>query len=203
MNAPNPASVFGCRQSPRTPESSVTPVAVFETQEPHKDDEAAQTRRVMDGQLGNGELPIAAYREQIVDAVDASQATLAIAETGAGKSTQVPQFLAEAGYEVILTQPRVVAARTLSERIRDEIVAKRGPEYADFVGYRTARERQDSPENRILTVTDGLQLVRELSGNGVGKKQVLVADEVHEWNENMEVLVAWAKKHMVEDLILR
>ena len=199
MNAPNPASVFGCRQSPRTPESSVTPAAVFETQEPHKDDEAAQTRRVMDGQLGNGELPIAAYREQIVDAVDASQATLAIAETGAGKSTQVPQFLAEAGYEVILTQPRVVAARTLSERIRDEIVAKRGPEYADFVGYRTARERQDSPENRILTVTDGLQLVRELSGNGVGKKQVLVADEVHEWNENMEVLVAWAKKHMVED----
>ncbi len=197
MNKPNPANVFGRRPSPGTPESPVTPVAVFEMPE-HRDDEAVQARRV-DNQLGNGELPVAAYREQIVDAVDKSQATVITAETGAGKSTQVPQFLAEAGYEVIVTQPRVVAARSVAERVRDEIVAEKGPEYAAFVGHRTARERSDSPDNQILFVTDGLQLVRELSGNGAGKKQALVLDEVHEWNENMEVLVAWAKKHMSED----
>jgi hypothetical protein len=162
-------------------------------------DEAIAARRAIDCQLGNPELPIADYRGEIVAAVDSSQAVVLTAETGAGKSTQVPQFLAEAGYEVIVTQPRIVAARSVSERVRDEIVAVKGPEFAEFVGYRTAKERNDSPNNQILYATDGLQLVRELSGNGVGKKQVLVLDEVHEWNENMEVLVAWAKRRMRED----
>src|SRR5690606_28012434 len=46
----------------------------------------------------------------------------------------------------------------------------------------------------IMYCTDGLQLVRELTGAGTDKGQVLVLDEVHEWNENMEVLLAWAKK---------
>jgi ATP-dependent helicase HrpA len=92
-----------------------------------------------------------------------------------------------------------VAARTVAERVSDEIMAVSGERFCDFVGYRTRPERNDSPNNQILFATDGLQLVRELSGNGVGKKQVLVLDEVHEWNENMEVLVAWAKKRVAED----
>jgi HrpA-like RNA helicase len=149
--------------------------------------------------LGNPELPIHDFRGQIVAAVNESQATIITAETGAGKSTQVPQFLAEQGYKVVVTQPRIVAARSLAERVREEVVATHGSDFADFVGYRTARERDDSPHNSILFATDGLQLVRELSGNGVGEKQVLVLDEVHEWNENMEVLVAWARQHMAED----
>lgn len=149
--------------------------------------------------LGNSELPIADFRGRIVDAVNESQATVITAETGAGKSTQLPQFLAEEGYQVIVTQPRVVAARSVSERVREEIVAAMGDEFTDYVGYRTARERGVAAENQILFVTDGLQTVRELAGKGTGEKQVLVLDEVHEWNENMEVLVAWAKKRMAED----
>ena len=203
MTTPNPMNVFGRRQSPRTPESPVTPdhidkeLIIYAAPEMTTDESARA--RAINHTLGNHELPIAQYREQIVSAVDASQAVVITAETGAGKSTQVPQFLAEQGYEVVVTQPRVVAARSVAERVRDEIVAEKGSEYAAFVGHRTARERNDSPENQILFVTDGLQLVRELSGNGAGKKQALVLDEVHEWNENMEVLVAWAKQRMQED----
>lgn len=200
MTTPNPASIFGKHRSMEAttavpPEDKeLTPVVT----EAPLDDEAARAR-TLDFSLGNHELPIAAFREQIIDAVDASQATIITAETGAGKSTQVPQFLAERGYEVIVTQPRVVAARSVAERVREEVVEKHGADFTDFVGYRTARERGDSPENQILFATDGLQLVRELNGHGVGKKQALVLDEVHEWNENMEVLVAWAKQRMNED----
>lgn len=207
MNAPKPSDLF-----PRRPMTASRPLESVKNLEKapefapvapdvaeRDDDEATRTRRATDYQLGNPELPIASYRERITEAVTNSQVTIITAETGAGKSTQAPQFLAEAGYEVIVTQPRIVAARSVAERVRDEVVGVKGAEYSTYVGYRTARERGDSDENQILFVTDGLQQVRELAGRGVGKKQVLVLDEVHEWNENMEVLVAWSKMHMNED----
>lgn len=193
-----PATVFGNHAPKAAPTDEVaaaSSVSAEQEQLPEKAERASE--RVQE--LGNKELPIADYHEQIVDAVDSSQAVVITAETGAGKSTQVPQMLAEAGYRVVMTQPRVVAARSVAERIQDEITEKMGDDFRDFVGYRTARERGDSPDNQILVVTDGLQLVRELSGSGVSEKQVLALDEVHEWNENMEVLAAWAKHRMQED----
>lgn len=134
-------------------------------------------------------LPIAAFREQIVAAVKNNPVTVITAETGAGKSTQVPQYLLDEGYDLVVTQPRRLAARTVASRVAEEIGEKLG----ETVGYRTAVDRQDSPATRCLFCTDGLALVRELIGVGVGGKTVLVLDEVHEWNENMEVLAAWAK----------
>lgn len=201
MDHPNPAAIFGQRKRPLVETSDES--AAYDTELMNSLSKANSDTERKTGShehaLGNLDLPVAQYRERIVEAVDSSQAVVITAETGAGKSTQVPQFLAEAGYEVVVTQPRVVAARSVAERVRDEVVARRGADFKDFVGYRTARERGDSPENQILFATDGLQLVRELSGHGVGQKQALVLDEVHEWNENMEVLVAWAKQHMKED----
>lgn len=146
------------------------------------------------------DLPVFDYREAILSAVDTNQVTVITAETGAGKSTQVPQYLAEHGYtKVIVTQPRILAARNLSARVRDEWAIRTGKDSDSIIGYRTAHERDDNPNTTILYCTDGLQLVRELTGSGVAEKQVLVLDEVHEWNENMEVLVAWAKKRCQEE----
>jgi HrpA-like RNA helicase len=145
-------------------------------------------------------LPIYERRKEILASVAKNQVTIITAETGAGKSTQVPQFLAEAGYtKIIVTQPRILAARNLSSRVRQEYSWSTGKDATDLVGYRTAHERDDSQDNVILYCTDGLQLVRELTGSGIKKKQILVLDEVHEWNENMEVLVAWAKKRCAEE----
>lgn len=146
------------------------------------------------------DLPILDYKDQITAAVDANQVTIITAETGAGKSTQVPQYLAEHGYtRVIVTQPRILAARNLSARVRDEWAQRNLEDSTDLVGYRTAHERDDSGQTKILYCTDGLQLVREVTGAGIRERQVLVLDEVHEWNENMEVLVAWAKKRCAEE----
>lgn len=145
-------------------------------------------------------LPILDYRQHILDAVDANQVTIITAETGAGKSTQVPQYLAEHGYQkIIVTQPRILAARNLSTRVREEWALRNNEDASEIIGYRTAHERDDAPRTQILYCTDGLQLVRELTGAGTTDRQVLVLDEVHEWNENMEVLIAWAKKRCQED----
>lgn len=145
-------------------------------------------------------LPIADYREELLRQVDENQVTILTAETGAGKSTQVPQYLAEHGYDrVIVTQPRILAARNLSRRVREEWAIRHGEDGDELIGYRTAHERDDSGSTKILYCTDGLQLVRELTGIGVNSRQVLVLDEVHEWNENMEVLVAWAKRRCQEE----
>lgn len=138
-------------------------------------------------------LPILAYREEILSSVRSSGVTIVTAETGAGKSTQVPQFLADEEYRVVVTQPRRLAARTLAQRVAHEENTRLGGR----VGYRTAENRCDSAATEILFCTDGLQLVRELSGAGqTGGQTVLVLDEVHEWNTNMEVLVAWARQRI-------
>jgi HrpA-like RNA helicase len=146
------------------------------------------------------DLPVLEYRDVILSAVDANQVTIVTAETGAGKSTQIPQYLVEHGYQkVIVTQPRILAARNLCRRVREEWAIRTGKDGDTIIGYRTAHERDDGPDTAILYCTDGLQLVREITGSGTSDKQILVLDEVHEWNENMEVLVAWAKKRCLEE----
>lgn len=132
-------------------------------------------------------LPILSFRQEIIDAVKNNSVTVITAETGAGKSTQVPQFLLDEGYNLVVTQPRRLAARTVAQRVADE----RGEALGGIVGYRTAYERKDSRETRCLFCTDGLALIRELMG--YGQHNVLILDEVHEWNLNIEVLVAWTK----------
>lgn len=146
------------------------------------------------------DLPTLAFKDEITAAVDQNQVVIVTAETGAGKSTQIPQYLAEHGYRrIIVTQPRILAARNLTKRVREEWAERNTEDSSEIIGYRTAHERDDSGRTQILYCTDGLQLVRELTGVGVSDKQVLVLDEVHEWNENMEVLVAWAKKRCQEE----
>ena len=155
---------------------------------------------LMDNFSEFNDLPTREFASEIVNAVDENQVTILTAETGAGKSTQVPQYLAEHGYSrIIVTQPRILAARNLTLRVREEWAERNTEDSNEIIGYRTAHERDDSGKSKILYCTDGLQLVRELTGIGTNPGQILVLDEVHEWNENMEVLVAWAKKRTQEE----
>lgn len=146
------------------------------------------------------DLPTRDFLSEIISKVDENQVTILTAETGAGKSTQVPQYLAEHGYtKVVITQPRILAARNLALRVREEWAERNLDDASEVIGYRTAHERDDNGKSKILYCTDGLQLVREITGSGTESGQILVLDEIHEWNENMEVLVAWAKKRISED----
>lgn len=147
--------------------------------------------------MGKNKLPIDSFRDIIVETIKKNSVTIITAETGAGKSTQVPQYLLEEGYEVIVTQPRRLAARSVAARVASE----RGEMLGGTIGYRTAVDRVDSSLTKCLFCTDGLALVRELLGQNKGK--VLVLDEVHEWNENIEVLVSWVKSQVINSTSIK
>lgn len=143
----------------------------------------------------NTSLPIYNYKEEIINAVNTHAVTIITAETGSGKSTQVPQYMHEAGYDVVVTEPRRMAAWSLAERVAEEMET----EFGNIVGFRTGFERKDSPNTSVLYCTDGLELVRTLTAKNDSKNKVLVIDEVHEWNLNIETLIAWSKKKISEN----
>lgn len=144
--------------------------------------------------MSNKELPIWEFKQKIVKAVKSNQVVIISGETGCGKSTQVPQMLLSlsAGYKLVVTEPRRLAARSLAERVAEE----HGSELGDVIGYRTAFERCDSARTRCVFCTDGLELVRELYHDW--RPDVLVIDEVHEWNLHMETLVAFVKDQFLQ-----
>ncbi len=191
------------------PETSLEPEALKNAQLPcvasplrdleEAEEGAAEIRRAL-FETVRPELPIDRYRDTILETVASSPTTIIQAETGAGKSTRVPQMLIDAGYRVVATQPRRLAARTVAQRVASEQHVPLGT----TIGYRTAEDRQDSDATKVLYCTDGLQLVRELTEDGsTGGDTILVLDEVHEWNENIETLVAWARKRQAEGQSLR
>lgn len=135
----------------------------------------------------NPNLPIYDFRNEIVDTINNNPVVVITAETGAGKTTQVPQYLLEEGYRILITQPRRIATRTVSERVAYET----GTVLGDIIGYRTAIERKDSDKTQCLFATDGLALIRDLMGNNT--HDILIIDEVHEWNINIETLIAWSR----------
>ena len=145
----------------------------------------------------NQALPIADLKDQIMHSIKDNPVTIITAQTGAGKSTQVPQWLLEAGYRVVVTQPLRLAARTVAQRVADEF----GCVLGGLVGFRTAFEHQYSSDTQVLFCTDGLQMIRELTRKR--QTQVLVIDEVHEWNVNIETLVAWVRKELEEGVDLK
>lgn len=134
-------------------------------------------------------LPITNYKNDIINAVHNHSFTIISAETGSGKSTQIPQYLASYYSQVVVTEPRVMAAKTLAKRVAEEMNVTLGEE----VGYRTAYDKCSSPTSKILYCTDGLTLVRTIFSEDNKAENVLIIDEVHEWNLNIETLIAWCK----------
>ncbi|MDQ5932052.1 MAG: ATP-dependent helicase HrpA [Patescibacteria group bacterium] len=163
----------------------------------------AVPERRTDVDLGNSELPVSDYKSQIIESVRDNLITIIVAETGAGKSTQVPQYLFEQGYDVVMTQPRRIAAQMLSEQIDRELVGSLETEGYGHVGYQTARNNTINDRTRIAVVTDGLRLVQELNERDEIENEVLIIDEVHEWNTNMELLIALVRKMSQEKPRLR
>lgn len=133
-------------------------------------------------------LPIEAFRDVIM-ACDAPY-IIVEGETGSGKSTMVPQWYHEVGNRVLVTEPLIETVIGTSEYVAQLMDVP----FGTTVGYRTGKSRQDSPETEILFCTDGLALVRELSHHN--RYDILVIDELHEWNTNQSTLEAWAWKHL-------
>lgn len=134
----------------------------------------------------NKNLHVYSKMDEIISAVENYDTVILTAETGSGKSTQVPQMLFENGYDVIVTQPRRIACISLADRVAEEM-----EDLSYVVGYHTAFESSMTDDTRILFCTDGLQMAKGIRNID---NTILVLDEVHEWNLNIETLVAWIKK---------
>jgi len=127
------------------------------------------------------DLPMITGAERFLDLLANNQVVIVKADTGSGKSTGLPPILLEAGYGMLLTQPRALAARTVSARIAEVM----GTALGGLVGYRTASVKDmDNRSTRCLVVTDGLALVRRIMGHERAF-DILLIDEVHEWNTNI------------------
>ncbi|KAG9079618.1 putative ATP-dependent RNA helicase DHR1 [Ceratobasidium sp. 370] len=139
------------------------------------------------------ELPILAEEQEIVEAVLLNSVVVLSGETGSGKTTQVPQFLYEAGFGVPgsdnpgmigITQPRRVAAVATASRVSYELGLP-----APIVAHQVRYARTTSPQTRIKFMTDGV-LLRELAGDlMLGKYSVVIVDEAHERGVNTDVLI--------------
>lgn len=137
----------------------------------------------------NINLPIDHYENAIVNAIAENDFLIVVGQTGCGKTTRIPQFLANKFAQVIVTEPRILTAKTASYRVAEEMGVTVGKE----IGYKTGYDKCFSAESKILFCTDGLQLVRTITMADGTKENVLVIDEIHLWNRNMEALVAWCK----------
>lgn len=126
-------------------------------------------------------LPIYQYREQILQAVAEHQVLIIVGETGSGKTTQIPQYLHEAGYtkggmKVGCTQPRRVAAMSVAARVAEEVGVKLGNE----VGYAIRFEDTTSDKTVLKYMTDGRLLREVLTEPDLSGYSALMIDEAHE-----------------------
>lgn len=136
------------------------------------------------------ELPVAKYKNDIIAAVASEQVVLIAGDTGCGKSTQIPQYLRQAGFEAICcTQPRRIACISLSKRVAHEMLC----EYGSEVGYQIRFERSKNKDTKIVFMTEGL-LLRQLSTEAaLTQFDVIVLDEVHERHLHGDFLLGITK----------
>ncbi|MGH7981069.1 MAG: helicase-related protein, partial [Limisphaerales bacterium] len=125
-------------------------------------------------------LPIYDIEEQIVSRLKSDSRLILSAPTGSGKSTQVPQMLLKHGLlgagQVVILQPRRLAARLLAARVASELQVKLG----DEVGYQIRFENCASGRTRIRFVTEGVLLRQMIEDPALTGVSVLVFDEFHE-----------------------
>ena len=141
-------------------------------------------------------LPMYAFREQLLAAIEEYQILIIVGETGSGKTTQIPQYLHEAGYtkngmKVGCTQPRRVAAMSVASRVAEEMGVKVGNE----VGYSIRFEDNTSDKTVLKYMTDGMLLREFLTEPDLGGYSALMIDEAHERTLHTDILFGLVKRH--------
>ena len=138
-------------------------------------------------------LPIYTYREELLAAIEGHQVLVIVGETGSGKSTQIPQYLQEAGYgkrgRIGCTQPRRVAAMSVAARVASECGVKLGGE----VGYSIRFEDCTSDKTVIKYLTDGMLLREFLGEPDLGTYSAMMVDEAHERTLHTDILFGLVK----------
>jgi pre-mRNA-splicing factor ATP-dependent RNA helicase DHX16 len=139
-------------------------------------------------------LPVFTWREQFLEAVANYQVLVIEGETGSGKTTQLPQYLYEAGYckdgkKIGCTQPRRVAAMSVAARVAEEVGCRVGQE----VGYSIRFEDCTSDKTAIKYMTDGMLLREFLTEPDLAGYSCMIIDEAHERTLSTDILLGLVK----------
>jgi len=144
------------------------------------------------------QLPMYKYRDEFLNCISENIVTVLCAETGAGKSTQGPQFLLEDALSkklgdkvsIICTQPRRLSAISLADRVSDEMCVKLG----GLVGYQIRGEVVKSRRTKLLFCTTGVILRRLQDDPTLTGLTTIVVDEVHERSWQIDFLLIALRK---------
>jgi len=138
-------------------------------------------------------LPIAAKRDEIKDALLKHQVLIIAGETGSGKTTQLPKICLEIGRGqhglIGHTQPRRIAARSVASRVADEL----GTPLGALVGYQVRFEDQSDSNTLIKLMTDGILLAETQHDRFLERYDTIIVDEAHERSLNIDFLLGYLK----------
>jgi len=139
-------------------------------------------------------LPITARRDELIATIDDNQVVVVAGETGSGKSTQLPKMCLELGRGAAgfigHTQPRRLAARTIAERVADEIDSTVG----GLVGYTVRFTDQVGPDTLLKMMTDGILLAELRRDHDLLRYDTIIIDEAHERTLNIDFLLGYLKQ---------
>lgn len=140
------------------------------------------------------DLPVSKKKQEIADAIDANQVVIIAGETGSGKTTQIPKICLELGRGVKgligHTQPRRLAARTVANRIADELKTPLGHQ----VGFKIRFSDQVSDSTYIKLMTDGILLAEIQQDKFLNQYDTIIIDEAHERSLNIDFILGYLKQ---------
>ena len=148
-------------------------------------------RKILEGRRA---LPVWQQRDEFLALLAAHQTLVLVGETGSGKTTQIPQYIALAGYcasgqQVGCTQPRRVAAMSVAKRVADEMDVALG----QHGGYNIRFEDNTSESTVVKYLTDGMLLREAMNDSALNRYSVIVIDEAHERTLSTDVLFGLLK----------
>ena len=151
----------------------------------------------------NLDLPVSQRAEDLIQAIIDNQVIIVAGETGSGKTTQLPKLAMLAGRGIIgqigHTQPRRLAARSVSNRIAEELGEKLG----DTVSFKIRFNEQGSAQSVIKLMTDGILLAELGHDRFLSKYDTIIIDEAHERSLNIDFIMGYLKKLLPKRLDLK
>ena len=142
----------------------------------------------------DGSLPIHAKREEIAEAIREHQTVVVSGETGSGKSTQLPKICLDIGRGVEgmigHTQPRRIAARSIANRLAEEL----GSPLGQNVGFKIRFTDATGPGTYVKLMTDGILLAETQGDRFLNQYDTIILDEAHERSLNIDFLIGYLKR---------
>ncbi|MEU4148524.1 ATP-dependent RNA helicase HrpA [Streptomyces parvulus] len=176
----------------RKPEARAAVLAEIETEVAKAEQRVGERRARVPAVSYPEQLPVSQKKDEIAAAIRDHQVVIVAGETGSGKTTQIPKICVELGRGVRgmigHTQPRRIAARTVAERVADELDTPLG----ETVGWKVRFTDQVNPESTFIKLmTDGILLAEIQTDRELRAYDTIIIDEAHERSLNIDFLLGY------------